>query len=177
MRLFSILLIAAGMAAAAAPSYTATSLSSPGTPYHFVNLIGLNNKGQVLGDTCINGSNCFGVNRFSGVWSNGVITPLPIPSGYVYLAQLSSYSINDFGLVIGTVQEASSTRTHVVEWTNGVPAVLSDATINGACSGAGCTCSTTGSSASYGLNAAGHIVGSTGYPSYQPGGQHILIER
>ncbi len=130
--------------------------------------MGLNNKAQVLGDAC--NTVCFGVDRFPAVWSNGVITPLPIPSGYVYLAELNTYYINDSGTVVGTVQEASSTRTHVVEWTNGVPAVLSDAPINGACSGAGCTCSTIGSSASYGLNAAGHILGSTSYPSYQPGG-------
>ncbi len=164
----AILLLPGG---AAAQSYTATSLSPAGSLYRIANLIGLNNKGQVLADTCLSGTGCAGVDRFPAVWNNGVITPLPIPSGYAYLAQLQSYAINDSGTVIGTLQVAGTNTTHIVVWTNGVPTVLPDAPIPGACSGAGCTCSTTGSSGSYGLNAAGHILGSTSYPSYQPGGQ------
>jgi len=135
--------------------------------YHFLNLIGLNNAGQVLGDDCVNGTGCVGVDRFPGVWTNGVINPLPIPAGYSYIASLEYYAINDSGMVVGTLQVTGTNTSHVVVWTNGVPAVLPDAPIPGE----GSTCSTSGSSSSFGLTAAGHIVGSTSYPSTQPGGQ------
>jgi hypothetical protein len=174
MRLFSILLIAARVAAAA-QSYTAVLIPGSsvesvrtGSTIGFANLIGLNNRGQVLGDGC--NIPCNGLNRFPALWSNGVMTPLPIPSGFVYIAVLQYYAINDSGTVVGTLQVAGSNTGHVVEWENGIPVILPDAPIARACSGPGCTCSTNGSSASYSLNAAGHIVGSTTYPSYTPGG-------
>lgn len=47
---------------------------------------------------------------------------------------------------------------------------MPDAPVPGACAGAGCTCLTNGSSTSYGINAAGHILGSTIYYNRQPGG-------
>jgi uncharacterized membrane protein len=126
----------------------------------------INNKGQVLGEA---GSNGFTV-RFPVLWTNGVPQALPIPSGYSYIAVLSTYHVNDAGTVIGTVQEATSTRGHIVVWNSGAPTVLPDAPVPGACSGAGCICTTLGSSTSYGLNTAGHILGSTSYASLTPGG-------
>jgi hypothetical protein len=163
-----MLLVVAGIAPA--QNYTATSLQT--STAGFANIIGLNNQGQVLGDACdFVGSflYCYGSHRYPAVWSNGTMTPLPFPPGYSYIAQLSYYAINDSGTVVGTL-EASDNTTHVVLWTGGVPSILPDAPIANACSGAGCTCSTTGSSSSFGLTAAGHIVGSTVYPSYTPGG-------
>jgi hypothetical protein len=152
MKLLMSLLIGAGIASA--QPYTATSLAA--APFHFVNLMGLNSNGDVLGDTCDDNSSCVGVHRFSGVWSSGVITPLPIPLGYVYVASLQSYYINDSGAVVGTVQEASSSRTHVVTWIDGSPTVLPDDDPLPGCSGIP-------SSYSSGLNGVGHIVGLTGY--------------
>jgi hypothetical protein len=163
-----MLLVVAGIAPA--QNYTATSLQT--STAGFANIIGLNNHGQVLGDACdVVGVflDCFGSHRYPAVWSTGTITPLPFPPGYSYIAVLSYYAINDSGTVVGTL-EASDNTTHVVLWTGGVPSILPDAPIANACSGAGCTCSTTGSSNSFGLTAAGHIVGSTVYPSYTPGG-------
>jgi uncharacterized membrane protein len=169
-------MIAAGTAAA--QTYTATSLTPAGSSYHFANLIGLNNQGQVLGDTCLNGTGCTGVDRFPAVWSNGVITPLPIPSGYDYFADPFWYAINDSGTVVGTMQVGGTNTSHVVVWENGVPTVLPDAPIPGACTGSGCTCSPDPSSTNYsvgstsfGLNTAGNIVGSSTYPPYVAGGQ------
>jgi hypothetical protein len=166
MKPFAILFGVVGLAAA--QSYTAINLQPPGSPVYFANVIGLNNKGEVLGDACK--GTCTGVNRFPAIWSNGVITALPIPSGYAYTAVFSYYGINDSGTVVGTLQVAGTNTTHVVLWTNGTPEVLQDAPIPGACSGSGCTCSTNGSSNSFGITAAGHVVGSTTYPSYAPGG-------
>ena len=62
---------------------------------------------------------------------------------------------------------------HVFEWTNAAPSQLPDASVPGACAPASpaCTCQITGSSDSFGVNAAGHILGSTTYPSYVPGGR------
>lgn len=167
MRLFAAVSIAA-IVASAATSYTATNLRPAGSTVYFANLMGLNNQGEVLGDAC-NGT-CFGANRGPAVWSNGVITPLPIPAGYSYIAVLSYYGINDSGTVVGTLQVAGTNVSHVVEWTNGVPTILPDAPIPAACSGSGCQCSTSGSSTSFGINAAGHIVGSTTYPTAGPPG-------
>ncbi len=155
----SVVLIAAG--AAAAQTYTATSLTSASSSDYFANLDGINNKGQVLGDT-VCPSECSGPDRFPGVWTNGVITPLPIPAGYVYEAALNTYFINDSGTVVGTVQEATSTGTHIVMWTNATPAVVPDAPPPIGCSG-------TPSSSSYGINTAGHILGYTAYSTGLPG--------
>ncbi len=178
LRLLAALSVATG-AARAATTYQATNLQPPGSLVGFANIIGMNNKAQVLGDACnILGAflYCYGANRFPAVWSNGVITPLPIPTGYSYIAQLSSYGINESGTVVGTVTAAAGSK--VVLWSNGVPQILPDAPVPGACSGAGCICSPVPfgnpirpvNSASYGINAAGHILGSTTYPSYQGGG-------
>jgi hypothetical protein len=166
MRLLAMLWISAG--AAFATSYTATNLHPAGSPYQVANVLGLNNHGQVLVDICTNG-NCFGANRLAGVWNNGVITPLTIPSGYAYIAVPAYYAINDSGTVVGTLQipgPNSVPYNHVFVWTNGVPTILPDAPIPGA----GSICSTSGSSSSFGINATGHIVGSTTYPSATPGG-------
>jgi len=169
MRLPLVLLVTAGIAGAA-QSYTATSLQT--STNGFANIIALNNKGQVLGDACdFVGSflYCYGSHRYPAVWSNGTITPLPIPEGYSYVAQLSYYGINDSGTVVGTLQTLGANNVaynHVFVWTNGVPTVLPDAPIPGS----GTICSTSGSSSSFGINAAGHIVGSTTYPSGTPGG-------
>ena len=167
MRLISVLLVTAGIATAA-QSYTATSLQT--STSGFANIIGLNNKGQVFGDACdFVGSflYCYGSHRYPAVWSSGVMTPLPIPTGYAYIAQLAYYAINDSGTVVGTLQVDGSNASHVFVWNNGVPTVLPDAPIPGA----GSICSTSGSSTSFGINSAGHIVGSTSYPSGTPGGQ------
>jgi hypothetical protein len=173
MKLLAALCIAAG-AASAATSYTATNLQPAGSPYQVNAVLGLNNKGQVLVDMCTNG-NCTGANRLPGVWSNGVITPLPIPSGYSYIAQPAYYHINDSGNVVGTLAITGAnnvTYNHVFVWTNGIPAVLPDAPLLGA--GNICTTGSAyqsgGSSISYGINAPGHIVGETSYPSSTPGG-------
>ena len=169
MKLLAMLCIAAS-AAAAATTYTATNLQAAGSPYQVANVWGLNNRGQVLVDICANG-NCVGANRLLGVWSSGVITPLPFPPGYTYSPNAIYYHINDSGTVIGA--GAAGTQNHVVVWTNGVPGVLPDAPLLGA----GNICSTSsaynggaGSSVPYGINAAGHIVGETTYPSSTPGG-------
>ena len=157
--------------ASAATTYTATNLQPAGSPYQVNSVLGFNNHAQVLVDICNNG-NCTGVNRFPGVWSNGVITPLPIPAGYSYVAQPSYYGINDSGTVVGTLAVTATNYDHVVVWTNGVPAFLPDAPLLGA--GNICTNSSAyqsgGSSVSYGINAAGHIVGTSSYPSSTPGG-------
>ncbi|HTR39142.1 MAG TPA: hypothetical protein VMH80_24870 [Bryobacteraceae bacterium] len=168
MKLLSVLLVTAGIATAA--SYTATSLQT--STNGFANIIALNNKGQVLGDACdFVGSYlyCYGSHRYPAVWSSGVMTPLPIPTGYAYIAVLSYYGINDSGTVVGTLQTLGANNVpynHVFVWTNGVPTALPDAPIPGS----GTICSTSGSSSSFGINAAGHIVGSTTYPSVTPGG-------
>jgi hypothetical protein len=70
---------------------------------------------------------------------------------------------------VGSLQDASDSFGHVVVWSNGSPAILPDAPIAGACTGSGCTCSTAGGSTAYGMNAAGHIAGSTTYPSKRLG--------
>ncbi len=166
MKLLAILCVAAA-SASAATTYTATNLQPAGSPVRFLNLIGLNNKGEVLGDAA-SGPCCPG-NRFPAVWSNGVITPLPIPSGYAYIAVPQYYGINDSGKVVGTLQIPGANNVpynHVFVWTDGVPAMLPDAPVPGA----GSICSSSGSSASFGINAAGHIVGYTTYPSGTPGG-------
>src|SRR5262249_16739158 len=138
MRLFAVLWIGAGVAAAA-QTYTAVPISSPSIA--FAGTMGLNNKGQVLGDACdiVGGfPNCSGSHRYRAVWSNGVMTPLPIPSGYSYIAITYSYGINNSGVVVGTLQVSGTNTSHVVVWTNGVPAVLPDATnipgVGGTCS-------------------------------------------
>lgn len=178
-RALTMLLLAVG-AASAATTYTATNLQPPGSLVGFGNIIGMNNKAQVLGDACadiIGGIvySCSGTNRFPAVWSNGVITPLPIPFGYSYIAQPSYYHINDSGTVVGTLQTPGANNVpydHVFVWTNGVPTMLPDAPLLGA--GNICTTSSAyqsgGSSIAYGINAAGHIVGTTSYPSSTPGG-------
>lgn len=172
-RVVTMLLLAAG-AASAATTYTATNLQPPGSPYQVANVLAMNNHAQVLVDICNNG-NCTGVNRFAGVWSNGVITPLPIPTGYSYIAQPAYYGINDSGTVVGTLQIPGPNNVpydHIFVWTNGVPTMLPDAPLLGA----GNICSNSsdylsgGSSISYGINAAGHIVGTTNYLSAIPGG-------
>lgn len=169
MRLFAVLSIAAGIAFAAT-SYTATNLRPAGSTVNFANMMGLNNQGEVLGDAVCSGG-CFGgANRGPAVWSNGVITPLPIPAGYSYIAVLAYYGLNDSGTVVGTLLVTGTNVSHVVVWTNGVPAILPDAPIPAACSGSGCQCSTGGSSTSFGINTAGHIVGSTTYPTAGPAG-------
>jgi len=166
----SVAILCAMVGLATAQSYTAINLQPPGSPIYFANVMGLTNKGEVLGDACI--GTCSGSNGFPAVWSNGAITPLPLPHGYAYLAQPAYYAINNSGTVVGTVQVPGATTnpTHVVVWTSNTPAVLPDAPIPNACSGAGCTCSTNGSSSSFGITAAGHVVGSTSYPPYTLGG-------
>jgi Big-like domain-containing protein/List-Bact-rpt repeat protein len=105
------------------------------------------------------------------LWTNGVPQILPMPSGYVYQARLETYKVNDSGTVIGTVADAANTSvSHIVVWNNGIPSILPDAPIPGSCVGPGCTCSTSGSSVSRGINSAGHILGGTVYPPYPPGG-------
>jgi hypothetical protein len=175
MRILSTLLIAAGMASAGT-TYTATPLNPPGSTIGFANVIALNNKGEVLGDACplVGGFlNCGISGRGPAVWGNGAFTPLPIPSGYSYIAQPAYYGINDSSAVVGTLANSAGTASHVFLWTNGVPSPLLDAPVAGACAPASstCTCKIAGSSNSFGLNAAGHILGSTTYPSYVPGGQ------
>lgn len=168
MKLLAALCIAVG-AASAATTYTATSLQVAGSPYQVANVWGLNNRGQVLVDICTNG-NCFGVNRLLGVWSNGAITPLPFPTGYTYSPNASYYHINDSGTVVGV---GAGTQNHVVVWTNGVPSVLPDAPLLGVgniCTTSSAYKSGAGSSVPYGINAGGHIVGETSYPSSTPGG-------
>jgi uncharacterized membrane protein len=113
----------------------------------------MNNKGQVLGEV---GNLSAGL-RYPVVWTNGVAQALPIPSGYSYIANLSTYKINDSGTVIGTVENAGTQRTHIAVWKDGIPTVLPDPPISG--------CSGNGSSYSYALNNAGSILGTTGYPS------------
>lgn len=173
MRLLSVFLIAFGVASAQ-PTYTATSLQT--STNGIANILGLNNKGQVLGDTCdFVGSYlyCYGSHRYPAVWSNGAITPLPIPEGYSYVAVPVYYGINDSGIVVGTLEIPGPNNVaynHVFVWANGIPTMLPDAPVPGACSGAGCPCSTSGSSTSFGINAAGHIVGLTSYLSGVPGG-------
>ena len=111
-RLFSILLIVPS-APAGAQTYTATNLRPPGSTVFFGSIMGLNNKGQVLGDAC--SSNCFGVNRFPAVWTREVITPLPIPSGYTYFGPAASeWQIGHAGVAIGTLQVTGTSTTHVV---------------------------------------------------------------
>jgi len=163
MRLLSILVAMLSIAAgtAAAQGYTATPITSANSPIFFANLIDLNNKGQVLGDACI--ANC-GVNRFPAVWSNGNFQTLPIPTGYVYIAN-GLYKLNDSGTVVGTVQEASCSGfqcippTDVVVWQDGTPTVIRPpANLFTGCTGPA-------SSGSYALNSAGHILISTFYPS------------
>ena len=163
MRLLSILVAMLSIAAgtAAAQGYTATPITSANSPIFFANFIDLNNKGQVLGDACI--ANC-GVNRFPAVWSNGNFQALPIPTGYIYIAN-GLYKLNDSGTVVGTVQEASCSGfqcippTDVVVWQDGTPTVIRPpANLFTGCTGAA-------SSGSYALNSAGHILISTFYPS------------
>jgi hypothetical protein len=161
MRLLAILWIAAGVASAAT-SYTAASLQQSGSTVGFANIYGLNNNGQVLGDACaviIGGItySCSGADRFPAVWSNGVFTPLTMPTGCTYSAEGGTYRINDSGTVHGWVGCGSLSKVAV--WTNGVAVVLPDPPIPGA----GSSCSTSGSSIPYGINAAGHILGSTSY--------------
>jgi uncharacterized membrane protein len=154
--------------------YTAVNLQAPGSPYQVANVLGLNNHGDVLVDVCTNG-NCYGANRAPGVWSNGVITPLPFPPGYTYLPNPLFYHINDSGTVVGAAAVAGSvtSQSRVVIWTNGAPAVMPDAPLVGE----GNLCSIgsdyqggAGSSLPYGINAAGHIAGTTSYPSSTRGG-------
>ncbi|MFN7999075.1 MAG: hypothetical protein U0Q18_35970 [Bryobacteraceae bacterium] len=165
---FGMLLFFCGMSLAQ-KQYTGVPITQSGSTTYFANIYGLNNQGVVLGDACSNGS-CFGPNRFPATWSNGVFTPLPIPPGYSYVAVPGTYGINDAGMVMGTLQVSGQNTDHVVVWVNGIAKVVPDAPIAGACSGTGCTCSTSGSSAAYGINAGGHIIGSSTYPSYTPGG-------
>ncbi len=127
MRLLSILFVAAA-AANAATTYTATNLQPAGSPYQVANVWGLNNHGQVLVDICANGS-CYGVNRFAGVWSDGVITPLPIPTGCTYSPEAGKWGINDSGTVYGWVGCGSLSKVAV--WTSGVPNILPDAPLVG----------------------------------------------
>jgi hypothetical protein len=165
MKPFLFLLLIAGGAAA---QYTYTPLHAP-NGFLFFNLDGsMNNKGQVLGEAGNGGATV----RFPVLWTGGVPQALPIPTGYSYLAVLSTYHVNDAGTVIGTVQD-SSAKEHIAVWNNGVPSVLADAPLPGAppaCSGAGCICQSSGSSTSIGLNSAGHILGGTSYLSVTPGG-------
>ncbi len=167
MRAFLILLAAAG-AACGAQTYTATLINT--STAYFANIFGLNNKGQVLGDVCDSGS-CFGVHRYPAIWSNGVMTPLPMPKGCAYNPAIGNYwTINDSGVVAGWVVCGTN---KVAVWTNGVPTVLPDAPLLGAgniCTNASAYNGASGSSIPFGINAAGHIVGETSYPSSTPGG-------
>jgi hypothetical protein len=96
--------------------------------------------------------------RFPAVWSNGVITPLPIPPGYAYAANLQNYKINYSGTVAGSVQAPDGTY-HVVLWENGNPTVIEPpASLFPGCSGPA-------GSLSYALNSAGHILIFTVYPN------------
>ncbi|MDE3165902.1 MAG: hypothetical protein KGN36_08860, partial [Acidobacteriota bacterium] len=66
LRLLAALAVAAG-AARAATTYQATNLQPPGSLVGFANIMGMNNKAQVLGDACnILGAflYCYGTNRF-----------------------------------------------------------------------------------------------------------------
>ena len=168
MKLLSILLAAAGVISA--QTYTATSLNPSNSQYEVANVLGLNNHGQVLVDLCTNGI-CVGADRTVGIWANGVITPLPVPDGYSYYAQPEWYAINDSGTVVGTllVTGASSQVGHVFIWKDGVATMLPDAPYSAEFSGEGCPSSANGQSASYGINAAGHILGSTTYSPPQSG--------
>ena len=169
-RALTMLLLAAG-GASATTTYTATNLQPASSPYHIANVWGFNNHAQVLIDICNNG-NCFGANRLLGEWSNGVITPLPFPPGLTYSPNASFYHINDSGTVVG-VGVASTSQNRVVVWTNGVPSLLPDAPLLGAgniCTNSSAYQSGAGSSLPYGINAAGHILGTTSYPSSTPGG-------
>jgi len=168
MKLLSILLAAA--AAISAQTYTATSLNPSNSRYEVANVLGLNNHGQVLVDLCTNGI-CVGADRTVGIWANGVITPLPVPDGYSYYAQPEWYAINDSGTVVGTllVTGASSQVGHVFIWKDGVATILPDAPYSAEFSGEGCPSSANGQSASYGINAAAHILGSTAYSPPQSG--------
>lgn len=112
MRLLSILLVAAGAAVAAA-TYTATPIGPAGGLFA-ANILGMNNKGEVPADVCKVAAVpfCQGPNRFSAVWSNGTFSPLPIPSGYSYVAQPAYYAINDSGTVVGTLGGPGRQQQH-----------------------------------------------------------------
>lgn len=158
MKLLSILLIAA-TGVAMAQQYDATPLTSATTPVHFVNVIGVNSKGLVLGDACVNGTGCAGLDRFPALWSNGVITPLPIPAGYIYVANLHNYNINDSGTVVGAVQKigAGNNVNDVVLWENGNSTIIvPPQNLFHGCPGVP-------ASGAFALNSAGHVLISTAY--------------
>ena len=175
MKFVSMLWIAAG-AASAATTYTATKLQPAGSPYQIANVWALNNHAQVLVDICTNG-NCTGANRLPGVWSNGAITPLTMPMGCTYSPEAGKWSINDSGTVVGWV--GCGNLSKVALWTNGVPGILPDAPLlgsSGICTTSSAYNSGAASSVPSGINAAGHITGSTSYPSATPGGPSCSAE-
>jgi hypothetical protein len=141
-------------------TYSAASLTQAGSPYQVANVLGLNNHGQVLVDICSNG-NCTGSNRTAGVWSNGVITPLTMPTGCTYIASPSYWGINDSGFIYGGLSCGSLSKAAL--WKNGVATVLPDAPYSSGFGGGGCPSSENGQSYPSGMNASGHIVGSTTY--------------
>src|SRR5579884_76114 len=135
-----------------AQTYTSSQLLPP-SGYTFVDLYGsMNNKQQVLGEVDK------GQARFPALWTNGVPQILPIPSGYIYFAEPFTYHVNDSGAVVGTVQEANSSNTHVLIWTGGNPVRLQEIESQ-ICPNRGGELLDMPSTYSTGLNAAGHIVG------------------
>ncbi|MCZ2151161.1 MAG: hypothetical protein LC126_25740 [Bryobacterales bacterium] len=155
-----------------ASTYTATPLQLPadladgGQP--FMQVYGFNNLGQVLGEAGASSTD----RRGPHVWTNGVPTALPIPTGRFFAGWTGSFKINNSGDVAGDLLEnvvfgAITQLRHAYIWKNFVPTELVPPRF--VCPAGGVLSAAPMGYISGGLNNAGHVFGASAY-FYQGGG-------
>jgi hypothetical protein len=136
-----------------AANYTSVRLGpTPDQPGAFVGAVALNNAGQAVGFEYVSNPN----DQTLVLWNAGVPSTVPMPSGYQLAAPIFQSltlmpTINAAGQILAPAIETASGSQVGVLFTGGTPVVIGPAPN---------TCRST-STTVFGLNAAGHVLGTT----------------
>ena len=117
--LFSVIACATSTASA---QWTITDLGGLPGGFNESKADGVNNAGQVVGETLVPTDVMGQARRRAFLWQNGVMTNLgELPGGFNYSR---AYGINNAGQVVGASEAATGTRAFL--WQNGVMTNLGD---------------------------------------------------